>query len=363
MATITLAEHTSATDAPSAVVLEGCHEVQTETFVAVLGHDDFAEPAAGLRADLADQRHEDKTLLVALAGGVAERPADVLGYAWLVLHREDNRHLAGLDVLVRPSARRAGIGTALWRAAEARARAAGRTTVTSWSVHGPEPADGPGVLAAPTGAGRVRADDPATRFALAHGFTLEQTERHSTLALPVPPERLAAWRAEAAAVAGPDYRLVSWTGPTPEERLAGMAALRSRMSTDVPSAGLEFEEEAWDAERMRHADEQLVARGGSQMVTAVEHVPSGELVAFTALDRREHDVVFQEDTLVRADHRGHRLGLLVKAVNLQLLARTFPGARRVHTWNAGENRFMLDINERMGFVPASVEGAWQLRLA
>ncbi|MFD1505858.1 hypothetical protein FE374_00355 [Georgenia yuyongxinii] len=73
-------------------------------------------------------------------------------------------------------------------------------------------------------------------------------------------------------------------------------------------------------------------------------------------------MAFQYNTLVRADHRGRSLGLLVKAVNLQLLAATNPAVRRVHTWNAGENAHMLAINEHIGFARASTEGVWQRRL-
>lgn len=36
-----------------------------------------------------------------------------------------------------------------------------------------------------------------------------------------------------------------------------------------------------------------------------------------------------------------------------------PQLKRIHTWNAGENSYMLAINVAMGFFPASVEGAWQ----
>lgn len=74
------------------------------------------------------------------------------------------------------------------------------------------------------------------------------------------------------------------------------------------------------------------------------------------------EAAFQYNTIVRADHRGHRLGMLVKADNLRTLVEAYPRVRRLHTWNAGENRHMLAINEAMGFEVASVEGAWQRKL-
>ena len=352
--------------APSPAVL-AWHEIFTEAMRAVLGHDDFADPPATLVADLAEQRHATKTLLVAVRddAGAASRPdvRHVLGYARIALPRTDNRHLAEVELVVRPAARRQGIGTALWRTAEERLRAAGRSSVTTWTSHAAEAPDGEEALLARTGVGRIPARDDAARFARAHGFTLEQGERQSTLHLPVDPAAVAAWRAEAQAAAGPSYRVVQWCDRTPERWLSALAELQRRMSVDVPLGGLDFREEVWDAQRVRDADEDLAREGRRYVLSAVEHVPDRELVAFTqmAMPQSRRDVVFQHNTLVHGEHRGRRLGLLVKAANLQLLAEVQPEARRIHTWNAGENRHMLAINERMGFVRASLEGAWQRR--
>jgi len=354
-------------DAPPSAAVLAWHEIFSDSMRAVLGHDDFADPPAALVASLAEQRHAVRTLLVAVrddagAAGPPD-PAHVLGYAWISMPRTDNHHLAEVEVVVRPAARHQGVGSALWHAAEERIRAAGRTAVTTWSSHAAEAADGTDAVVPRTGVGRIPAYDDAARFARSHGFTLEQGERQSTLHLPVEPARVDAWRAEAEAVAGQDYRLVQWSDRAPEKWLESLAELQRRMSVDVPTGGLDFREEAWDAARIRDMEEEMTRADQRYALSAAEHVPSGELVAFTyvVLPRSLPEVVYQYNTLVHGEHRGRRLGLLVKAANLQLLARTQPSARRLHTWNAGENRHMLAINERMGFVQASVEGAWQRR--
>ena len=61
------------------------------------------------------------------------------------------------------------------------------------------------------------------------------------------------------------------------------------------------------------------------------------------------------------EHRGHRLGMLLKIANLQLLQEAAPGHPSVLTWNAEENRPMLGVNEAVGFVPIGYEGAWAKR--
>jgi hypothetical protein len=96
-------------------------------------------------------------------------------------------------------------------------------------------------------------------------------------------------------------------------------------------------------------------------VCAVEHLPTGVLAGFTVvtLPQNRRAVVFQEDTLVLREHRGHRLGMLAKATMLTELARTRPAAERVHTWNAQENDAMLAINVALGFRPAGIDAEWQ----
>jgi len=71
-------------------------------------------------------------------------------------------------------------------------------------------------------------------------------------------------------------------------------------------------------------------------------------------------VGYQWDTIVRGEHRGHRLGLLVKAANLQQLREQMPAVRWLNTWNAADNRHMVPINDRLGFRPMEHWQEWQV---
>ena len=67
----------------------------------------------------------------------------------------------------------------------------------------------------------------------------------------------------------------------------------------------------------------------------------------------------QLDTLVLAEHRGHRLGMLLKVANLRALQTSRIVPPLVYTFNAEENRHMLDVNEAIGFRPVGHAGCWR----
>jgi GNAT superfamily N-acetyltransferase len=135
------------------------------------------------------------------------------------------------------------------------------------------------------------------------------------------------------------------------------------MSTDAPMAGFEIVADVWDVARVRANDQRELDGGRDKLTVAAEHVPSGDLVGFTELTLPvgggAHAI--QEDTLVLREHRGRRLGMLLKAANLEQLAERHPGTD-VTTFNAEENRPMLDVNEALGFAAIGLEGNWQKRV-
>ncbi|HEY3436715.1 MAG TPA: GNAT family N-acetyltransferase [Actinotalea sp.] len=348
---------------PDAWMIHGTVRVDEAVDLALHGNTDVSPDAATFWTTMVHGEYRRVRRLVAVRDDVVGEAA-VVGRAVVALPQVGNTHLAEVYLAVLPGWRGRGIGSALWDACLAIVHEEGRTVVLGGSDHTPEPPPGPGALESPAGGGRIPADDDSTRFALARGFALEQVGRHSVLDVPLPEADLTAHLDGARAAAGPDYRLHHWADAVPEGWLDGFALLETRMSTDAPSAGLEVTEDPWDAQRVLDEARAIHERGQGFRVAAAEHVPTGTLAAFTMVELPDArpEVVFQGDTLVLREHRGRRLGMLVKAALLDELARVRPQARRVHTWNAQENAHMLAINVALGFRPASVEAEWQLRL-
>ena len=192
------------------------------------------------------------------------------------------------------------------------------------------------------------------------GYSLEQVYRISTLDLTGPLDAIEPLRKEALA-ASPGYRYVSWLAPTPDEWIDDYAWMKSRMSTDAPAGDAVIDEEDWDADRVRRMEARWAESGMTAVVGAAQHLESGRLVAFTELIsfRVPGKPIEQNDTLVLKDHRGHRLGALVKTETLRLAREVFPEGQRIVTGNAEENRPMLAVNEAMGFAPTRYNGEWQ----
>ncbi len=227
-------------------------------------------------------------------------------------------------------------------------------------VYQPSPAGSGARLAPPTGAGSVPADDPKVRWWRDRGFRLEQVERVSRFELPPDRATLARFRRDAEG-ATPDYREHRWIDVTPERRRDDMAVLMTRMTTDAPSAGMEEPESVWTAQRVVDAESGRTPADPELLTVVVEHMPTGRLAGFTRLSvpRDPGDAVSQAETLVLREHRGHRLGMRLKVAGLEFLDEARPGHPSIVTWNAEENRHMLDVNEAVGFVAIGSVGAWR----
>lgn len=344
---LTIPDSIDATDASDFVEMV---RVRNTVYREISGHDDHRISADELLPHYRPTPYERRLAWVVVEDGA------IVGRVGVDLPNEDGSKIAMWLIELQRDVWGRGIGTAAYELVERTARENGRTVLQAWAEHPAAP--GPR-LAPPTGFGEIPRDHVA-RFFLRHGYTLEQVERNSAFDLTGSFDTVERLLAEARA-ASADYRVVQWFAPTPPEYAEGYAWMKSRMSTDAPSAGLEFDEETWDPARIAQHDARYTETGRTLQVTAAQHIATGTLCAFNELvigkDRTEAS--HQEDTLVLKEHRGHKLGTLVKCAGLLSWRDVAPQSPRVITYNAEENRPMLDINEAIGFAPIAYEGAWK----
>ena len=287
------------------------------------------------------------------------------GRSWIRFGLQENVHTALLHVNVLAEYSGRGIGRALLDHAEELATSRGCTTLQTFTEHPADfDVDGPRLLKPATGTGGVPAEARGVRFAQRAGYRLEQVERFSALALPPAEDTLAALEGDALYKGGEHYELLHWTDSCPEEYAAQLAVLMSRMSTDTPAGGLSYDEESWDVARVRHVENRWKQAGLDSLVASARHRETGELAAYSVLQVSDGKpwLANQDDTLVASHHRGHRLGMLVKILNIRRLLRGYPGVERIVTFNAAENDHMLSINVALGFRPAGYDGEWQKTL-
>lgn len=310
--------------------------------------------AASSRAERPDDsprpasEHEALGRLLRAPGGsrtgthrAAVRDGVVVGALRAIPPLRDNPTVAVVDLAAHPAHRRTGVGTQLLEAAEQLAARAGRTELIA---EVDEPAAGA----------------PGRAFAVRRGWTCDLVETRRDLVVPWDESRLAAVEADARR-AGAGYGVVTWRDRTPEDLVDDRALLARRMTTDAPQGDLPVQEEDWDAARIREYEALHLERG--RTVLSAGAVRDGRLVAFTDLQvaLQTPERANQGGTLVLSEHRGHRLGSLVKAAVLRRLAAEHPAVRRITTYNAESNTPMVAVNEALGFVPAGALSSWSRR--
>lgn len=303
----------------------------------------------------------EQTYLIHRGFLALDEGGQAVGAVQLTAPREDGATEVEFELAVLPEARGGEVEAALLESVEHEARALGRAAVQTYTVHriGGDHALHP----SPSGFGSVPLDAVARTY-LGAGFALAQVERNSALDLRRPLENVRTMLEDARAAAGPDYELVTFSPPTPPHLRDSLAFVLSRMSTDVPMGGMTITEETWDAERVAVRDARIAAAGLMVSTAGIVHAPTGQMVAYNDLgigaDRTRPTA--QWGTLVVREHRGHRLGTIVKCANILRWRELVPESPFISTFNAEENRPMLDVNEAIGFTPLTVCGAWEKRL-
>ncbi len=253
---------------------------------------------------------------------------------------EENRHLANFDINVLPQFRRQGIGTALLREIAAVADEDKRTVL---------------------GSGTVQYHD-AEKFLASMTMTQKMLDRRSRFYIKkVPQELLDDWIASGQAKAeAAGYSLLFFTSPVPDENRQGFLDVVRTMN-DAPRDELDMEDWVLTEERLADRERRQAASGDLEWLMVVRHDETGEFVSFTGVEWHPSlpQLLWQGGTAVKPAHRGHAIGRWIKASMMQKIRTEQPDAEFIDTWNAGSNKWMLAINDDLGFSPYLWYTDWQ----
>ena len=265
---------------------------------------------------------------------------EVVCVAQVILPLKDNLDHVDFHVHTHPDHQRRGYASAMLRRVEEIGAERGRTQLAAMVDH-------------PYDLGATGDGEPGVELLRSHGFTHSLGEVQSSCRLPVPTGVLDELIAEAAAH-HPGYTLRSFVDRCPDDLLESFGRAMGMLVTEAPTGTLEYEPEVFDEERIR-SQEELMTKAGRTCYFTVALDGSGEVVAYTqlAVPRFDPGKAYQWGTLVHPAHRGHRLGLAVKAVNLALLQEHESGLSAVITYNAEVNDHMIAVNRRFGFEPVA----------
>ena len=317
-------------DVDDAAQLREFHDVECEVLAADRPHASPRSLATLTRQAGSRSSFYRRALLVARDAG------RVVGIAELGMFLTENPHLANLEIAVAPGVRRRGVGRALHDEALRRARGAGRTTCLSAVFQ--RDAETPGA---------------GTAFALALGYALVEQDDHVVLDLPVPEDLL-----DSSLEIDDRYDVLAWQGRTPDDLIEAYTALYTEMSHNLLTEGVDREPFVYTVDEIREMEDRAAAVG-ARLAAAARRVDDGTLVGYSIADLETGSPdVAQLDTMVLPAHRGHGLGLAMKASILRVVQRDHPDRRAVHSWNATANTPIKRLNAALGFRP--VEVAWQV---
>ena len=260
---------------------------------------------------------------------VPEGGSDPTGVLVLDMPTRDNLQLVWAQITVHPEHRRRGHGSMIMNEALRKTREAGRSTI--W-------------------VGTAEDDHGARKFVENFGFSYasHDARRRQVLSDVNHAELRRLW-ADAQAAAS-DYSLERLQPPVPDQVLSELVEVTAAIN-DAPMGDLTYEDEKFDVQRLRDLETALLGRGECAYRVIARHRETGEVGGHTIVmvHPLQPEVGGQGDTAVARHHRGHRLGLLLKIDMMRWLADAEPQLKIIETWNNADNKFMINVNEALGY--------------
>ncbi|MBU2663053.1 GNAT family N-acetyltransferase [Actinoplanes bogorensis] len=229
-----------------------------------------------------------------------------------------------LEVLVRPSLRRRGLGRQLVAVAARRAYLEGFSSIGVEAIGG----------------------TPAIAFYESLGFEREYVETRSVLTLSG-----VDWPALTVMAngIGSGYQVEFHPGGPPDHLLEAYA--QAKLEAQDDDDDLDLAPRSSDPQRLRDSLDTLHRRGLTAYIVLARHDESGVVAGLTEVVVPAHhpERADQYDTIVVRDHRGYGIDRAIKARMLFELRSAEPGLREVQTWNAQHNESMLKVNAELGY--------------
>lgn len=269
-----------------------------------------------------------------------ESSTAALGAIFTVSYLDTNRDMVNTSLVVPLAGHRSGVAALLLDEVRRSAEAEGRSRV---------------LTQAPSSA------DPSESLAALGGRKVETATRSVLDLAEIDRARYAAWAGPSGKSAG--YELVRWVDRCPDE-LAESFCEAQRAMEDAPLEDLAWEHAKPDVELLRERERHSLDYGlRRHVLAAVDR--TGRVAAlhmFVTLPD-EPETVDVWDTCVAREHRGHGLGLRLKAAASLWALDERPTSRWVQTFNNHGNEHMLAVNRAMGYRAAENWYAFDLPAA